>query len=392
MASMHSHEPLSHEKYHKNKTSIIESGSGLNSCNSTDTSPTTSDTSTCSSKASADVQELRKRKASPHDEMPSKRQRCTSSSTSETSPSSSKAQKRTRESSAGEEEPRKRQKSSERSQNSCGSSSSQEEKETTLPGVNTSKADFDAKYMRLGNVRNDDFGFAYDGCRTRDFLPVTIKHVQGAHVIRQMDLFKIPIEVALMKRASGGPESVGKSASLTLLDWYYVEHDVILVIERPAPCLGLKEYLDFKGGTLQEQEAKVFMTQLVEASIEMFCKGVFHRDIRSENILIEMDPPIPRCRIANFACTLACAPPEWYVYGEYHAGPTTAWQLGAMLYRWLHGFKNSTFGILSGKMQLSKDSATPLSEDCLDFLQLCLRKNPSERGNLRQLQRHPWLK
>lgn len=70
-------------------------------------------------------------------------------------------------------------------------------------------------------------------------------------------MFNIPIEVALMKRAAGGPESAGMFASLTLLDWYYIEHDVILVIERPAPCLGLKEYLDFRGGTFQEQEAKV---------------------------------------------------------------------------------------------------------------------------------------
>lgn len=59
---------------------------------------------------------------------------------------------------------------------------------------------------------------------------------------------------------------------------------------------------------------------------------------------------------------MACAPPEFFARGEYQAEPTTAWQLGAILYRWLHGFKNSMYGMLFGKMQLSGDSGTLLSQ------------------------------
>lgn len=60
-----------------------------------------------------------------------------------------------------------------------------------------------------------------------------------------------------MQKAAGGPESVGKCAAVTLLDWYYLDQVLILVMERPDPCMDLKDYIDEKGGSLEEHEAKV---------------------------------------------------------------------------------------------------------------------------------------
>ncbi|XP_067430627.1 serine/threonine-protein kinase pim-2-like [Thunnus thynnus] len=180
-----------------------------------------------------------------------------------------------------------------------------------------------------------------------------------------------------MHKAAGGPESVGKFAAVSLLDWYYLDQDLILVTERPVPSEVLTTYLDSQGGIIEEQEAKTVLNQLVDATDEMHRKGVFHRDIKSDNVLVEIGSSVLCVRLVNFGCgsfvqerphhtfsgTLACAPPEWYVRGEYKAGPTTVWQLGALLYRLLHGFRNSTMGILCSKMQLSRDSATQLSQE-----------------------------
>ena len=70
-------------------------------------------------------------------------------------------------------------------------------------------------------------------------------------------MYKIPVEVALMHRVAGGPESVGKFTTVSLLDWFYLDQDLILVTERPVPSEVLTTYLDSQGGVIEEQEAKV---------------------------------------------------------------------------------------------------------------------------------------
>lgn len=44
------------------------------------------------------------------------------------------------------------------------------------------------------------------------------------------------------------------------------------------------------------------MNQLVDAAMEMYHKGVFHRDLKLENTLVEIGSPGPRLRIIDFGC------------------------------------------------------------------------------------------
>ncbi len=44
------------------------------------------------------------------------------------------------------------------------------------------------------------------------------------------------------------------------------------------------------------------MKQLVEAAIKMQSAGVFHRDIKTENVLVETHSDGPRVRIIDFGC------------------------------------------------------------------------------------------
>ena len=53
-----------------------------------------------------------------------------------------------------------------------------------------------------------------------------------------------------MHKAAGGPESVGKFAAVSLLDWYYLDQDLILVTEST--------------GIIEEQEAKVLTLYVCE--------------------------------------------------------------------------------------------------------------------------------
>ncbi|KAF7645458.1 hypothetical protein LDENG_00204110 [Lucifuga dentata] len=213
----------------------------------------------------------------------------------------------------------------------------------------------------------------------------------------------MPTEVALMLQAAG-PEDLqkpGSSAVVSLLDWYALDQEVILVMERPFPSRDLRDYVKSKGGHLKEDEAKIILKQLVEAATEINSNGVFHRDIKWDNLLIDTSSDVPRVRVIDFGCsryvrekpytrfsgTIPYFCPEWFSKGKCRACPTTVWQIGAVLYMLLHGQRFSTQDFLCNTCEISKT----LSKDCQDFLMRCLTKCPKKRATLDELQRHPWL-
>lgn len=42
-----------------------------------------------------------------------------------------------------------------------------------------------------------------------------------------------------MVKAAGGPERLGQSAAVTLLQWFDLSHEILLVMERPVPSIDL---------------------------------------------------------------------------------------------------------------------------------------------------------
>ncbi|KAM9359110.1 serine/threonine-protein kinase pim-2-like [Symphorus nematophorus] len=223
------------------------------------------------------------------------------------------------------------------------------------------------------------------------------------------EAYRIPTEVILMLRAAGGSDSVGKSAVVTLLDWYDLDQEVVLVMERPDPSVDLYNCL-FQNGPLEEDQAKNIIRQLLEAAIQMHSEGVFHRDIKSENVLLETGSDVPRVRVIDFGCgcfvkrryysfagTFAYAPPEYFSQGSYEAAPTTVWQLGALLYELLDGDTQfTTSKYVRGRTTLDISDLDPdnldVTKDCNDFLMRCLALDPRDRATLEELQQHPWFK
>ncbi|XP_061582050.1 serine/threonine-protein kinase pim-1-like [Cololabis saira] len=277
----------------------------------------------------------------------------------------------------------------------------------TYTSASESRARFERKYLQLQILGEGGFGSVYSGRRRADHFPVAIKHipkecVETQPVFHLGKVLQVPLEVLLMMKAAGRPASVGKSAVVSFLDWYDLEQEVLLVMERPVPSVDLFTYILNNDGPLQEDMALSIMKQLVDAVMHMHSNGVFHRDIKSENILIQTDSDGLRVRIIDFGCgciltdgaysefagTSDFTPPEFYRCGGYEAGPTTVWQLGALLYEMLDGLHQfTTTKFIRNKIRFSSE----LSRGCLDLLNLCLAVDPSERATLEQLQRHPCL-
>ncbi|XP_078138801.1 serine/threonine-protein kinase pim-2-like [Centroberyx gerrardi] len=272
-----------------------------------------------------------------------------------------------------------------------------------------SKAEFKAKYEELGHLGEGGFGAVYHGYRKEDFLPVAIKHIALDQVIctpvcLNGQIVQFPLEVLLLYKVGGEPGSHGQNAAVTLLDHYELDQELILVMERPAPCMDLFDYVKESGGSLQEHEAKILLRQLVEAMLEIHGKGVSHGDIKFENLLVETGSRAPRLRLIDFGCgsfleeglctrffgTADYTPPEWYARGCHSAATTTVWQLGVLLYGALTGYFpfSSTMGTLFKRPVIKGE----LSQYCQNFLRSCLAKNPKSRPTLASLLLHPWLR
>uniref|UniRef100_A0A3P9BHI6 Serine/threonine-protein kinase 1 n=1 Tax=Maylandia zebra TaxID=106582 RepID=A0A3P9BHI6_9CICH len=117
-------------------------------------------------------------------------------------------------------------------------------------------------------------------------------------------------------------------------------YELIMVFEKPENCMDLDNYLKTTDKPLSETHVKVSDEHLeLTAVFHRECPGVFHRDIKPHNILIETSSEEPECDTSILAVesrTRIYNSPEWFMYGFCSAEYTTAWQLGVVMYQLLH--------------------------------------------------------
>uniref|UniRef100_A0A3P9CP22 non-specific serine/threonine protein kinase n=1 Tax=Maylandia zebra TaxID=106582 RepID=A0A3P9CP22_9CICH len=239
-------------------------------------------------------------------------------------------------------------------------------------------------------------GAVFSGYRIEDRFPVSVQMMVVRQAVTQiMDNIMLSVEVAIMVKLAGEAEgSVGISAPVSLLEWFDLGKELILVaLDCTAFNQGRKALTHYCVFHLFQ----VILKQLVDAVKELEDKHIFHRDIKGENILIETGSDVPRVRIIDFG--LSCfvkqrslyrvfygtplhTPPEWYRRSCYRCGPTTVWQMGVVLYEALHARHFSTERFLAKKLSIKKR----LSTECQNFLEACLTIAPEKRPTLEELQ------
>ncbi|XP_057191464.1 serine/threonine-protein kinase pim-2-like [Triplophysa rosa] len=212
------------------------------------------------------------------------------------------------------------------------------------------------------------FGSVYAGNRISDGLKVAIKYVSKDLIDEQLEVEGqglLPIEVALMIRVNSDPACPN---ILHLIEWFETPEHYIMILERPDPCKDLDKFC-YEQGNLEESQAKRVLVQLIRALKHCESKGVLHRDVKPQNILIRTDTH--DIKLLDFGCgdllndsdykmfagTLDYFPPEWYRYRSYRAGPATVWSVGVTLYNILCGtlpFKNRK-DIIRGRLRFTRD-------------------------------------
>ncbi|KAL1264990.1 hypothetical protein QQF64_003017 [Cirrhinus molitorella] len=145
------------------------------------------------------------------------------------------------------------------------------------------------------------------------------------------------MEIGLTFMANTGPKV---PQIIKLLDWEDKEDHYIMVMERPIPCMDLKSFVKLHGERLDEWTARKVTRQVIKAADVCIKRGVFHRDIKMENLLANQHTI--QVRLIDFGCgvlikkfayedfsgTKAYCPLEVTVNGRYHAKLTTVWSAG----------------------------------------------------------------
>ncbi|XP_043088634.1 serine/threonine-protein kinase pim-2-like [Puntigrus tetrazona] len=208
----------------------------------------------------------------------------------------------------------------------------------------------------------------------------------------------VPLEIGLTVLANNGPSS---PHIVELLDWQEFPDHYVMVLQCPSPCENLFDYLERCGGILDENFARHVMQQVVEAADKCCSRGVLHRDIKLENLLVNTDnldvtlidfgcgDLLHEMPYSTFSGTEEYCPPEYSETCKYHGRPATVFSLGVVLYTLVCGYYPDHTDLDKIKNWLWY--LPSLSKECSHLINACLHPDPEERMPLDRLLLHDWF-
>ena len=269
------------------------------------------------------------------------------------------------------------------------------QKKENEQSTDSTRSNIFEKYTIGEIIGKGGFGIVYSGIRKKDNLRVAIKELPKAKYFRMCERKNLPIEIALLDQVSNVPGVV------SLIDFYEIPTSYFIVMER----FNSKDMFDFisETGPLSDNVARQLFHQILTTVCECHAQGVLHRDIKDENILIDLNTN--QLKLIDFGSgtylhdgvytefegTRVYSPPEWIKYRRYKADGLTVWSLGILLYDMLLGdvpFETDDH-IRDGSLHWKSDVI--ISSLAKDLIQSCLQSDPAKRIKMASIKDHPWL-
>jgi serine/threonine protein kinase len=200
-----------------------------------------------------------------------------------------------------------------------------------------------------------------------------------------------PIESFIMDQLRGCPGVV------ELLDTFHNEdtNEFVIVMEMVEDCSTLGDYI-WNNGPLEESEIKNIFTDVVEAVDQCFQRGIYHRDIKEDNILLS--GPQRNIKLIDFGLSSVVTLSPYndpggtplYMSPEmkeavidetktFDGMPITVYSLGVVLYDMIF----TTIGWGHPSEDVLDD--TRASTEVLELLNSMLASDPKERPTIQQV-------
>jgi serine/threonine protein kinase len=256
------------------------------------------------------------------------------------------------------------------------------------------------------------YGMVHHGTNVQTNSPVAIKTVpfkrwsesQNKFVFASFDEQKNPLEHRLLSKVQK------VKGVITLLDFFQLKEGSVYVMELPDQCRTLLQYIDEKH-QMTEFEALQIYHQIIQILYECHLEGVFHRDVKLENILVDGNGKVYLIDFglalivnkegyssSDFGGTWTYMPPEAYNSKKYHPETATVWSVGIVLFEML--FNILPFSMSASPIPTSLDIDQICNADVqfpscrsvmvMDLIKKCLIKDPSQRFKLADALNHSW--
>ena len=257
----------------------------------------------------------------------------------------------------------------------------------------------DLSFYKYGRViGRGAFGKVNIGLNILTGRIVAIKSFNKKNIINEASKNKILYETNLMRGLCH--PSVTK-----ILETFECEKYMLIIMEYISGG-NLQNFVK-KRRKLCEKTAKILFRQIIQGIRYIHSRGIVHRDIKLENILLDLNNIIKICDfgvgklikpntiLKNQCGTPVYMAPEILKGNGYKGFPVDVWSAGVALYIMLSGTlpfnkdkdHDLEYSILNNNIKEIKD----ISDEGNNLLKNILEKDPNKRYTCNQILEHPWL-
>ena len=257
----------------------------------------------------------------------------------------------------------------------------------------------DLSFYKYGRViGRGAFGKVNIGLNILTGRIVAIKSFNKKNIFNESSKNKILYETNLMRGLCH--PSVTK-----ILETFECEKYMLIIMEYISGG-NLQNFVK-KRRKLCEKTAKILFRQIIQGIRYIHSRGIVHRDIKLENILLDLNNIIKICdfgvgklikpnTILKDQCgTPVYMAPEILKGNGYKGFPVDVWSAGVALYIMLSGTlpfnkdkeHDLEYSILNDNYKEIKD----ISDEANNLLKNILEKDPNKRYTCNQILEHPWL-
>lgn len=217
--------------------------------------------------------------------------------------------------------------------------------------------------------------------------------------VRDKKLGTIPSEIQILNTIDKDPHP----NIMRIVDFF--EDDNCYYLETlqhgDPPAIDLFDLIEVKSD-MSEQECKYIYFQCCSAMAHLHKKGIVHRDIKDENIIVDQDFVAKLIDFGSaaytkdgpfgvFVGTIDYAAPEVLNGSPYNGKPQDVWAMGVLLYTLV--FKENPFTsvdeILEGNLTFPRfDTVSP---ECVELIKSILVEDANKRPSMKDILNSKWL-